>query len=228
MPYPKKVSDEEILEAMLDLEKESPHGTVTLSELARRLGITKQALSQRLDDRKRDKGLVQRGLVARVGRRFKLTDAGRGVAEAYRRMKEEVKSGYAEKVAKFIYELYLSNVVDVFKEVREEERLPLCYSLLSMFLTVFLTELRLIAPKVTNEREFERELKKLWEKQSKYSEATLKETAKEAIETLTFACGKHVGEVFNTYLYALLGIGFFNLAVEKLTLASLKVHESEK
>jgi DNA-binding MarR family transcriptional regulator len=227
MPYLKRVSDEEILEAMLDLEKESPHGTVTLSELARKLGITKQALSQRLDDRKRDRGLVQRGLVARVGRRFKLTDAGRGVAEAYRRMKEEVKSGYAKKVAKFIYELYLSDIVNV-PEVREEERLPLCYSLLSKFLIVFLTELRLITPKVANEREFERELKKLWEKQSKYSEATLKEIAKVTIEALAFACGKYIREIFNTYLYTLLGIGFFNLAVEKATLASLKFEGSRK
>jgi len=222
MPRPKKVSDEEILEAMLDLEEKSPDGTVSLTELARKLGIRKQSLSQRLDDKKRGKGLVQRALVARVGRRFKLTDVGRSVVEAYRRMKEEVKSGYAEKIAKSIYELYLSDVVSVLKEVREEERLPLCYSLLAKFLMVFLAELRLIAPKVINEREFERELKKLWEKQSRYPKMPLKETAKTAIEALAFACSKHIGEIFNAYLYALLGIGFFNLAIEKLSIASLK------
>jgi DNA-binding HxlR family transcriptional regulator len=52
---------------MLDLENDSPDGTVSLSELARKLGITKQALSQRLDDREGGRGLAQRGLSLESG-----------------------------------------------------------------------------------------------------------------------------------------------------------------
>jgi hypothetical protein len=244
MPRPKKFSDEEILEKMLDLEKKSPDGTVSLSELHRALikeehgkeiSIRKQSLSQRIDDKKRGKGLVQRGLVVRVGRRFKLTDFGRGVAVAYRGIKEDVVSGYIKIVSKIIamslFELYFENVSNikyVLEKKEEEKKLPICYFLLAAFLTAFLTELRSIAPKVINEWEFERELKKLWEKRIKYSERTLKEIAESVIKVLTSECSKHIGEIFDVYFHTLLGIGFFNLGLGKITIASLKVHESEK
>jgi len=238
MPRPKKFSDEEILEKMLDLERESPDGTVSLSDLARALikeergkeiSIKKQSLSQRLDDKKRGKGFVQRGLVARVGKRFKLTDTGREVAEAYRRIKAEEISGYIEEIAKTIQNFYFSSVVNI-KEAKSEEKLPICRSLLADLLLLFLAQLRLITPKVVNEREFERELKRLWEEQIKYVEekVTLKDAVREAIKILTFECGEYIGGIFDAYLYALLGMKFLNLGVEKVSLLSLKVHESGK
>jgi hypothetical protein len=238
MPRPKKFSDEEILEKMLDLGRKSPDGTVSLSDLARALikeehgkeiSIRKQSLSQRLDDKKRGKGLVQRGLVARVGKRFKLTDAGRGVAEAYRRIKAEEISGYTKEIVKTIQNFYFSSVVNI-KEAKSEEKLPICRFLPADLLLLFLAQLRLITPKVINEREFERELKRLWEEQIKYvkEKVTLKDAVREAIKILTFECGEYIGEIFDAYLYALLGMMFFNLGVEKVSLLSLKVHESGK
>jgi hypothetical protein len=243
MPRPKKFSDEEILEKMLDLEKKSPDGTVSLSELVRALikeehgeekSIRKQSLSQRLDDKKRGKGLVQRGLVARVGRRFKLTDAGRRVVEAYRKIKEEEISGYIKEIAKTIfYDFYFSSIVNIL-EAKSEEKLPICRSLPADLLLLFLVQLKLIPPKVVvNKREFERELKRMWEKQIKYVEEkmTLKDAVREAMEILTYECGEHIGEIFDAfdaYLYALLGMKFYILGLEKVSLLSLKVHEGGK
>jgi len=237
MPRPKKFSDEEILEKMLDLEKKSPDGTVSLSELVRALikeehgeekSIRKQSLSQRLDDKKRGKGLVQRGLVARVGRRFKLTDAGRRVVEAYRKIKEEEISGYIKEIAKTIfYDFYFSSIVNIL-EAKSEEKLPICRSLPADLLLLFLVQLKLIPPKVVvNKREFERELKRMWEKQIKYVEEkmTLKDAVRMTIETLIVDCDEYIGEIFDTYFYALLGMMFFNLGIEKVSLLSLKVHE---
>jgi hypothetical protein len=221
VPRPKKFSDEEILEKMLDLEKKSPDGTISLSELARALikeehgkvlRIRKQSLSQRLDDKKRGKGLVQRGLVIRVGRRFKLTEAGRESAEAYRKIREEVESKYIEKIAETLRKYYIASIVSISKVKEEEKRLPLCYFLLANFLLILLLEFRLIVPKVMNKREFERELKRLWEKQC-YSGIALKDIAETTIRSLRVLCGKHVGEIFDTFLLTLQGIVFFNISI---------------
>jgi DNA-binding MarR family transcriptional regulator len=217
MPRPKKVSDEEILEAMLDLEKDSPDGTVSLSELARKLGVTKQALSQRLDDRKEGRGLVQRGLVARAGKRFKLTERGRVAAETYRRVKVENMSWYMDKVAEAIFDFFLSNAVDVLETPDTRRKLAICYSIPSFLLAAFLSELWSIIPRAVNERVFEKELKKLWERQVRYAGGiTLKDAVKFATESLMFLCGERIDELFTRYVNAILGIGFFELAVETI------------
>jgi hypothetical protein len=50
---------------------------------------------------------------------------------------------------------------------------------------------------------------------------TLRDAMKVAIKFLLFLCGEHVDKIFTTYINAIVGMGFFDLAVMAPTSRSL-------
>jgi Mn-dependent DtxR family transcriptional regulator len=237
MTRPKKVSDEEILAKMWELVRKSPDGTVSLSELARELGIRKQSLSQRLYDgrsrrvdsikKRRVKDLVDRGYVIKVGRRYKLTDRGISVAKAYLAVKERIEKRYIDSAVASILEIYAPTIEAIVESIERKEpiekRLPLCYLSLDLLLFLILLRLGEIAVKAINENDFERELKNLWEKPDRITRITLKEAIRKTLVYASIGCEDHIADIFDKYILALIGIfsfigaGFFNMATTNIS-----------
>jgi hypothetical protein len=58
---------------------------------------------------------------------------------------------------------------DVLEKPDTKKKLAICYSIPSFLLVAFLSELWSITPRVVNELVLERELEKLWERQTKFT-----------------------------------------------------------
>jgi CTP-dependent riboflavin kinase len=210
---------------MLDLSKESQDGSVSLSRLAKSLHVSKQLLSQRLYN-KRGTGLVQRGYVVKVGRRYKLTEVGEGLAEAFKSgidVKEDVDS-MAENLFKY-YNIAESALLSFLEKERAEyqsARYYFCHVMLANSLLMFFNTIRSLAYEVINEREFVRKLKNLWESkyvykttQNKYVQISLKEYVRRAIELSAYGCTDDIWSIFSELGGVLEGIILMNLSLAK-------------
>jgi DNA-binding Lrp family transcriptional regulator len=173
------------------LSTSEPPKCLSISQIAKELGLTRQAVHKRV------KRLSEEGFVRKVGRCYLLTNKGKARLEFAR----SVERKYA-----MLFMEYFIGAVNSF-EKNEKIGKPAIYLIIGFCIAYLLANVARISSLMLREADINKALNEMWDKE-------LKEALKLVIY-ITTIIGEKGWDALKTFIDSIMGIAIFNSAIAK-------------